>query len=131
MSVEIFVARARELRTARDLVKDDAEYSSATALLAVHSALSLNDALLVQWTGKWTKGSSHQDAVNRTDRECNKRRIETTGLKHLRSLISEKSDISYGNKRVSHSTALGLAEAAKRFEAWAFKNCKEIVLWDR
>lgn len=112
-------------------MKDDPDYSSATALLAVHSAISLNDALLVQWTGKRAKGNSHQQAVTQTDSECSKRQIEKTGLKHLRSLVSDKSEISYGSKRISHETALGLSEAAKRFEAWAFKNCKEIVPWDQ
>lgn len=131
MSVEVFVARAEQLRLARELVREDADYASATALLAVHSAISLNDALLMQWTGKRSKGTSHQEAVDQTERECGKRRIERNGLKHLRSLVGDKSDISYGEKRVSHSKALVLAEAAGKFEAWAFKNCKEIVPWDR
>jgi len=127
LSVDVFVGRAKQLRIARELVKDDADYSSATALLAVHSAISLNDALLVQWTGKWTQGKSHQEAVNQTERECGRRQIDKAGLKHLRTLVGDKSAISYGDKSTSHSTARSLAESAKRFEAWAFKNCKEIV----
>ena len=43
---DVFVARARQLRSARELVQDESSFASATALLAVHSGIALNDALL-------------------------------------------------------------------------------------
>jgi hypothetical protein len=126
---DVFVARASELRSARELVQDEASYASATALLAVHSAISLNDALLALWNGKPIKSDDHQSSVRATESQCRQRKVKPDGVRHLARLIGSKSAVAYGDKPVTHVQALALAEAASRFEAWAYKNCEELATW--
>jgi hypothetical protein len=128
---QVFVARARQLRTARELIVEEVAFASATALLSVHSAIALNDALLTVWRGKPLKGEDHRGAVRATEAECKARKLATAGVRHLGDLVRSKSEVSYGDKVVTHEKAEALAEAAKRFEAWTFKNCKEIAIWEQ
>ena len=127
----VFLARAKQLRSARELVEDDAGYASATALLAVHTGIALNDALLLVWSGKPLKGKDHRASVRATEAQCRLRKLQADGVRHLSTLVQNKSAVSYGDEPVTQKQALALAEAAKRFEAWTFKNCKELVLWDQ
>ncbi len=128
---QVFVARARQLRTARELIVEEAAFASATALLSVHSAIALNDALLTIWRGKPRKGEDHREAVRATEAECKARKLATAGVRHLDALVRSKTEVSYGDKVVTHERAEALAEAAKRFETWTFKNCKEIAIWEQ
>jgi hypothetical protein len=129
--IQVFVARARQLRTARELIEEEAAFASATALLSVHSGIALNDALLTAWRGKPVKGEDHREAVRATEAECKTRKLTPAGVKHLNALIRSKSEVSYGDQVVTHEKAEALAESARRFEAWTFKNCKELALWEQ
>ena len=128
---QVFVARARQLRTARELIEEEVAFAAATALLAVHSGITLNDALLTVWRGKPLKGEDHRQAVRATKALCKARNLAPAGVKHLDALVRCKSAISYGDTVVTHEKAEALAQAAKRFEAWTFKNCKEIAIWEQ
>lgn len=131
MRDDVFVGRAKQLRFVRDLVEPDASCSSATALLAVHSAIALNDALLTIWHGRRQRGQDHLEAARETDRQCRKRGLNRSGVRHLTSLLSQKTAVSYGDTRVSHEAAQALAETSRRFETWTFQTCKELATWDR
>jgi len=128
---QVFVARARQLRTARELIEEEVAFAAATALLSVYSGIALNDALLTVWRGKPLKGEDHREAVRATEAECKARKLAPAGVRHLDALVRSKSEVSYGDKVVTHEKAEALAEAAKRFEAWTFKNCKEIAIWEQ
>ena len=128
---DVFITRAKQLRTARELIQEDRSFASATALLAIHQGIALNDALLLIWNGAPTKGKDHQASVRATEAQCRSRRLPPEGIRHLATLIRNKSAVSYGDEPVSHKQALALADAARRFEAWTLKNCKELVPWDR
>ncbi len=131
MAGEVFVQPAKQLRTVVDLVEGEASTAYATALLAVHAAIALNDALLSAWIEKPRKGLDHLQPVEETSKQCQRRPLNPSGVNQLRSLIHQKSAISHGDQRVSHEKALALAEASRRFEAWTFSNCKELAQWDR
>jgi hypothetical protein len=128
---QVFVARAKQLRNARELIEHDSAFASATALLAVHSGIALNDALLTIWCGTPTKGENHSDAVRVTKSECRTRKLDDRGVRHLESLIRSKSAISYGDEVVTYEKAAALAETAKRFESWIFSICKELARWEQ
>jgi hypothetical protein len=113
------------------LIEEEAAFASATALLSVHSGIALNDALLTAWRGKPVKGEDHREAVRATEAECKTRKLTPAGVKHLNALIRSKSEVSYGDQVVTHEKAEALAESARRFEAWTFKNCKELALWEQ
>jgi hypothetical protein len=102
------------------------EYASAAALLAVHSAISYSDALLIVLGGKRPRAENHRKAITALKRACTGANIEPRGITHLQKLLSVKTDISYGDKPVDEVRINALCESAKRFETWA-----EQVLYSR
>jgi hypothetical protein len=119
-SFTVYHRRARQLAGAMKLCQDDlAAYASAAVLLAVHSAISYNDALLVGLGGARPRGENHREAITALKRICTGAKIEQQGIAHLQKLLSAKTDISYGDKPVDENRITALCTAAFRFEKWA------------
>jgi len=119
-SFTVYHRRARQLAGAMKLCKDGMpEYASAVALLAVHSAISYSDALLIGLGGKRPRGENHQEAATALKRVCTGAKIEPQGIAHLQKLLSAKTDVSYGEKPVNEVRITALCDAATRFETWA------------
>jgi hypothetical protein len=118
--IEIFLERARQLALARDLIRDDRSYSAATALLSVHTAIAMNDALMFGLTGKRSRSMDHSRAIIETERACTSKKLNRSGLKHLKWLLSKKTDVSYGDESVSFEAASSLANTSERFQEWAY-----------
>jgi hypothetical protein len=72
---EVFLERANHLSAARKLVADDADYTSALALLAVHSAISWNDAVSMRLVGNVVKGEDHMRVVVLLEKQCASRKM--------------------------------------------------------
>jgi hypothetical protein len=125
--VEVFLERAKQLSGARDLVQDDADYASAIALLSVHSAIALNDALLIKLSGKTVTGDDHMQAVREMAKGCRSRKLDATGIAQITTLMSAKTRVSYGDEATSYALAFKLSIASQRFEAWVYKRLEEIV----
>lgn len=99
-----------------------ANYKSGVALLAVHSAIAFNDAVLITLTGSPHKGENHLAAIKKTRAACGKNKIaDIRGVKHLESLLSKKTEYSYRGI-VDEDTAKGAANHAERFASWANRN---------
>jgi hypothetical protein len=94
-------------------------------LLAVHSAIALNDAVLTVLTGSPYKGQDHGQAVSHTRLRCNEAKLDTGGIKHLANLVKRKTDIAYGNRETTFDEALKLSMDAERFETWAYRLLKK------
>jgi hypothetical protein len=119
-SFTVYHRRARQLAGAMKLCQDDlAAYASAAVLLAAHSAISYNDALLVGLGGARPRGENHREAITALKRICTGAKIEQQGIAHLQKLLSAKTDISYGDKPVDENRITALCTAAFRFEKWA------------
>lgn len=102
------------------LCQDDLPaYAAAAALLAVHSAISYSDALLIGLGGARPRSENHREAVAALKRACTKAKIDQGGIKHFRGLVSAKTDISYGEKYVDDERVEALCITAERFRAWA------------
>ena len=99
--------------------EDLSEYASAAALLAVHSAISYNDALLIGLGGARPRDENHREAVTALKRACTGAKIDHRGIAHLQSLLGAKTEISYGEKRVDNERIKALCIAAERFQVWA------------
>lgn len=122
-SLEVYRNRASQLANAMSLCADDyTSYASAVALLAVHSAISYNDALHIQLTGTRCKYTDHRMAAESAKKACGKAKIPTDGIKHLEKLLSAKTDISYGDRAVDSERAEKLKTTAERFEKWVGGN---------
>jgi uncharacterized FlgJ-related protein len=124
---EVFLERANHLSAARRLIADDPEYTSALALLAVHSAISWRDAVSMKLVGGVTKNKDHMGAVLVLEKQFASRKLNSDGFKHLKKLIQEKSRASYENRRTTPDAALALAISAERFERWAIQTLERLA----
>lgn len=112
--------RAKQLADAMRLCWDDlTAYATAAALLAVHSAISYNDAVLIGLGHKRPRGENHRDAIAALARACTHAGIDQRGVTHLERLLGAKTEVSYGERRVDDQRIMALCVAAERFETWA------------
>ena len=119
-SFTVYYRRATQLADAMKLCQDDpTAYASAAALLAVHSAISYSDAVLLGLGSSRPRGENHREAITALKRACTRAGIEIQGLPHFQRLIGAKSDISYGDKQVDNDRVKALCAAAERFQVWA------------
>jgi len=118
--ISVYHGRALQLADAMKLCRDDlTAYAAAAALLAVHSAISYNDALLVKLSGQRPRGRDHKQAVRAIVKVCNTTGIPKDGIQHLDKLLNAKSDVSYGETEVDNERVAALCLAAEQFHAWA------------
>ena len=124
-----YIKRADHFLQGMRLLADDlSSYGSGVALLAVHSAISLNDAILVAVTCKRNKSDNHQTAVLGLETACNEGRVlDKNGINHFKWLISKKSHIAYGGDRVGDQELKQSITTAQRFAAWAYTHFKEVL----
>jgi len=116
----VYYRRATQLAAAMKLCQDGlSAYASAAALLAVHSAISYSDALLIGLGGARPRSENHREAITALKRVCTGARIDRQGIAHLQRLLSAKSEISYGEKQVDDERITALCIAAERFQVWA------------
>ena len=119
-SFTVYYRRATQLANAMKLCQDDLPaYASAVALLAVHSAISYSDAILIGLGGVRPRAENHWEAVAALKRTCTKAGIDRQGIPHFQRLLSAKTDISYGEKQVDNEKVTALYWAAVRFQTWA------------
>lgn len=103
-------------------------YRSGIALLAVHSAISLNDAIAAGLTGKAGRHQDHVEAAAELQRLAKKHGVgNLNGVGHLRWLLSEKTSIAYGRYRLDDAFVRLSVSRAERFHAWAYNYFKEIL----
>jgi hypothetical protein len=120
ISVELYHGRALQLANAMKLCRDDLpSYAWAAALLAIHSAISYCDAVLIKLDGRRSHSQDHGQAVAAVIKACKKRKIQAEGIRHLDKLVGAKTNISYGDEQVGRETVEVLCLAAERFQAWA------------
>ena len=116
----VYYRRATQLADAMKLCQGDlSAYASAAALLAVHSAISYSDAVLIGLSGARPRGENHREAITALKRACSGARIDHRGITHLDRLLGAKTDISYGEEQVDDERITALCIAAERFQVWA------------
>jgi hypothetical protein len=124
-----YVERADHFLQAMKLLSDDlAAYASSVALLAVHSSISLNDAIAVGVTGRRSKSDDHKRAATDLERVCAVSKVtDRKGIQHLKWLLSSKTDVAYGERRLEREFILAARDRAERFQAWAYNNFKGVL----
>jgi hypothetical protein len=124
-----YIEKADHFFQAMKLAADDVpSYRTGVALLAVHSAISLNDAIAVGIKGKKRKNQDHSKAANDLQKIAKSHGLkDLNGIGHFRWLLQEKSKIAYGPERLDDAF-VGLSKThAERFQAWAYNYFKEIL----
>jgi hypothetical protein len=124
-----YVEKADHFFHAMKLLSDDLPaYGSSVALLAVHSSISLNDAIAVAVTGKRSKSEDHKRAAADLGKVCSAKKVtDRKGVHHLSWLLGSKTDIAYGSKRLDQVFLVAAKDRAERFQAWAYNNFKEVL----
>jgi hypothetical protein len=124
-----YLDRADQFLNAMKLLADDLpSYKTSVGLLAVHSAISLNDAILAGVTGKRSKREDHPSAARELRRICNKLRIENrNGIHHFSWLLGKKSDIAYGDQRLTDNLMQLSVDKAEKFSNWAYTYFREVL----
>ncbi|MGA8876259.1 MAG: hypothetical protein WB555_12050 [Candidatus Korobacteraceae bacterium] len=108
------------------LLADDMNaFDAAVALLAVHCAISLNDAVQIAVTGKRSRYENHSQTLEGLKRVCSVNKVDGKGISHLTWLLTNKTAISYGDKRFAG--AMLARDKAERFQAWAYSRFKEVL----
>lgn len=129
LATQQYIEKADHFFQAMKLAADDmASYRTSVALLAVHSAISLNDAITAGLTGKRNKYQDHLSAGSQLEAFARTFRLgNLNGIVHLRWLLNEKTRIAYGRERLDDAVVLQSINRAERFHAWAYNYFKEIL----
>jgi hypothetical protein len=129
--------RAECFRRAMHLVSDEgllgAELEAcigAAALLAVHSAISFADALLVLKTGDRSTAQDHKEGVAKLRRLCSELRRDPSGIGHLSKLIASKDHFAYGDQRVTSAEIQSAIDQVDRFANWVYRIFPELAAGD-
>ncbi len=124
-----YIEKADQFFQAMKLTADDVvAYGASVALLAVHSSISLNDAILVSLTGSRSKSEDHRKAVGELEKLCKVMKVnDVKGVQHLGWLLSRKTDVAYGDERLDRVFLLAARDRAERFQAWAYNNFKGVL----
>jgi hypothetical protein len=122
-----YYRRAGQFASAMKLCQDDlSAYASAAGLLAVHSAISYSDAVMIGLGGGRPHGENHREAIAALKRACTGARVDRQGIVHLQRLLGSKTDVSYGDKQVDNERIEALCVAAERFQVWAERALKTL-----
>lgn len=129
VATQQYIDKSDHFFHAMRLVADDVQpYRTAIALLAVHSAISLNDAITVGLTGKRGKNQDHLAAVGELEKLARKSHLSALqGVQHLRWLLGQKSKISYQTDHLDDAKIRMAIDRAEKFNAWAYNHFKEIL----
>jgi hypothetical protein len=111
------------------LLSDDVRnYRSGIGLLAIHSAISLSDAISVGLTGKKGKYQDHMQAARGLNRLCASNKISNLqGVRLLEWLLGQKNTVAYEHRRFDDDSVRMAVDRAERFSAWAYNHFREIL----
>jgi hypothetical protein len=110
------------------LSEDMPAYGTSVALLAIHSSISLNDAIAIGVTGERSKSEDHKRAARDLEKVCTASKVtDRKGVQHLGWLLAWKTDVAYGERRLDKTFLLAARDKAERFQAWAYNNFKGVL----
>jgi hypothetical protein len=124
-----YIEKADQFLQSMQLLADDiANYRSGIGLMAIHSAISLTDAITVGLTGTRGKYDDHAESARELERLCASNRISNRqGVKHFRWLLQKKNTVAYEHARFDDDSVRLAVDKADRFSAWAYNQFKEIL----
>jgi len=109
------------------LAQEPATYGDAVALLAVHSVISLADAILAACKGQRSVSQDHRESCKLLQQLCHERQVTGEGVARFERLIARKTDISYGQRRLNINRDIQWAQLeAERFTDWALGKFEEV-----
>jgi len=129
LRVEHYIGRAADFYSGMDLLRDSEDHSYASALLAIHSAISYADALRSGLGDDTLYTEDHRRALAALKRLLSGERLkDRTGFGHFEYLLSMKSLVSYSGKRLDKKRCQEIANHAERFANWVSKIARELTV---
>jgi hypothetical protein len=124
-----YIEKADHFLKGMNLLSDDVRnYRSGIGLLAIHSAISLSDAISVGLTGKKGKYQDHMQAARGLNRLCASNKISNLqGVRLLEWLLGQKNTVAYEHRRFDDDSVRMAVDRAERFSAWAYNHFREIL----
>ena len=124
-----YVEKANHFLQGMKLLNDDVgNYRSGVGLLAIHSAISLSDAICMGLTGRRGKYQDHAQAARQLSRLCASKRISNTqGVEHFKWLLGQKNAVAYEHRRFDDDSVWLAVDKAEKFNAWAYNYFKGIL----
>ncbi|MGH7495140.1 MAG: hypothetical protein ACREOO_22440 [bacterium] len=96
-------------------------YWNAAAILQVHAAIALADAIAIKLSGVRSRGENHYETITLLDEVVAPGQDKEKALRQLRAIIDQKNWVSYSGKIFSRRDVDKLAKLLDRFRNWALK----------
>jgi hypothetical protein len=120
LEVQSYLAKAEDFLDSVKLLADSTDHRISMALLAVHCAISFGDALWVGLGNERLAATNHRSRRSELLGALNRIQYnDVHGLKHLDTLISNKTRIAYSADLLTGKMAADMAIHAIRFSKWA------------
>lgn len=106
------------LQGMKRLGEDAGAYRTGIGLLAVHSAISLTDAIMIGSTGSRGKYQDHLQSARALEDLCQSSRVrDLKGVNHLRWLLTQKNAVAYEHRRLDDASLRMAMDKAEKFSA--------------
>jgi enoyl-CoA hydratase/carnithine racemase len=127
VKVRHYIQRGTDFLAGMRYIQNEEPYRNSTALLAIHAAISYADALRIGLGDEVLANDDHRKAVAKLQRLLAAKGLDDrTGFQHLEFLISNKSNVTYGNERLKSTISALMALKAERFATWANRLGKQL-----
>jgi hypothetical protein len=97
---------------------------NAAALLGIHAAIALSDAVVAHKVGIRSADENHATAVRLLKDVCQVAGVDSGGAKRLGEIISRKNHVAYSDKYVAADTdeVQRVRRDVERFFTWAYRS---------
>lgn len=108
---------------------DEPGHGPSLALLAVHAAISLTDAVLVVETGA-RSDDDHSATANELKRLAKAKRLDAKPVNGFQWLLSNKNHFAYDSKSLNEKDVKTAVRHAQIFATWVFESFKSVAKGD-
>jgi hypothetical protein len=124
-----YIEKADHLFHGMTLLNDDvSNYRTGIGLLAIHSAISLSDAITIGLTGERGKYQDHAQAARELEGFCSSNKIsDKKGVDHFKWLLAQKNEVAYQHDRLDDASVKMAVDKAQRFNVWAYNQFREVL----
>ena len=129
VATQQYIEKADHFVHGMKLLNDDvSSYRTGIGLLAIHSAISLNDAITLGLTGKRKTYQDHTMAARELEKVCSSSGIsDKKGVDHFKWLLGRKNAVAYEHQRFDDKSVSLAVDKAEKFSTWAYTYFKEIL----
>ncbi len=109
-----------------DGMKDEADMErfNGAALLGIHAAIALTDAVVVHHVGTRAADEQHAEAVRLLKKVCCSVKVDTSGADRLSSILARKTAVAYDEHFIPTDSedTKRIRLNVERFFTWAYKS---------